>query len=154
MTMLAETTTPTKSRSSAPPEYVRVLLRRALQQANADWLKKEGKNTPSQFDVLAAAAAERGASQTRLVEVTGIDRSTLASMVKAMVKRGLLQRRRTKEDARAYAVTITDEGRARLRTLAKVAADVDEVLVAGMTDRDTAALRGLLRMIVPPPAAE
>jgi len=38
----------------------------------------------------------------------------------------LLQRRRTKEDARAYAVKLTDEGRRVLRSAEPLAKKVDE----------------------------
>ncbi|MFZ1102753.1 MAG: helix-turn-helix domain-containing protein, partial [Hyphomicrobiaceae bacterium] len=39
---------------------------------------------------------------------TGIDRSTLADIVRRLTRKGLLQRCRTNEDARAYAVRLTD----------------------------------------------
>ena len=67
-----------------------------------------------------------GLSQTGLVDRTGIDRSTLADIVRRMQRKGLLQRRRTKEDARAYAVKLTDEGRRVLRTAEPLAKKVDE----------------------------
>jgi len=66
--------------------------------------------TPRQFAVLLTVSANEGLSQTDLVMLTGIDRSTLADIVRRMLKKGLLQRRRTREDARAYAVKLTDEG--------------------------------------------
>lgn len=66
--------------------------------------------TPRQYAVLLTVAQNEGLSQTQLVERTGVDRSTLADIVRRMLKKGLLQRRRTKEDARAYAVRLTDEG--------------------------------------------
>jgi DNA-binding MarR family transcriptional regulator len=43
-----------------------------------------------------------------------------------MQRKGLLQRRRTKEYARAYAVKLTDEGRRVLRTAEPLAKKVDE----------------------------
>ena len=43
-----------------------------------------------------------------------------------MQRKGLLQRRRTKEDARAYAVKLTDEGRRVLRSAEPLAKKVDE----------------------------
>jgi DNA-binding MarR family transcriptional regulator len=67
--------------------------------------------TPRQYAVLLTVAQNEGLSQTQLVERTGVDRSTLADIVRRMLKKGLLQRRRTKEDARAYAVRLTDQGR-------------------------------------------
>jgi len=81
--------------------------------------------TPRQLAVLTTIAKHEGLSQTGIVDLTGIDRSTLADMVRRMVKKGLLQRRRTKEDARAYAVRLTDEGRRVLRTAEPLAKRVD-----------------------------
>ncbi len=49
--------------------------------------------TKQQFMVLAALEHNDGASQTALVEMTGIDRSTLAEMVRRMLERGLLSPR-------------------------------------------------------------
>ena len=85
-----------------------------------------GELTPRQFAVLYTVANNEGLSQTGLVERTGIDRSTLADIVRRMQRKGLLQRRRTKEDARAYAVKLTDEGRRVLRTAEPLAKRVDD----------------------------
>jgi len=63
-----------------------------------------------------------GASQTALVERTGIDRSTLAEMVRRMLEKGLLSRERTEEDQRANSVAISPAGRKALRA-ARTAAD-------------------------------
>ena len=71
--------------------------------------------TPRQYAVLLTVAQNEGLNQTQLVELTGIDRSTLADVVRRMLKKGLLQRRRTRDDARAYAVKLTDEGRKVLK---------------------------------------
>ncbi len=78
--------------------------------------------TKQQFTVLAALESNEGVSQTALVEMTGIDRSTLAEMVRRMLERGLLSRERTEKDARANAVAITTNGRKALR-IARSAAD-------------------------------
>ena len=75
---------------------------------------KDGDLTPRQLAVLLTVAHDEGLSQTGLVEYTGIDRSTLADIVRRLQTKGLLKRRRTKADARAYAVKLTDEGRRAL----------------------------------------
>jgi DNA-binding MarR family transcriptional regulator len=85
-----------------------------------------GDLTPRQYAVLYTVANNEGVSQTGLVERTGIDRSTLADIVRRMQRKGLLQRRRTKEDARAYAVKLTEEGRRLLRSADPAARRVDE----------------------------
>jgi DNA-binding MarR family transcriptional regulator len=82
--------------------------------------------TPRQLAVLMTVAQNEGLSQTGIVDRTGIDRSTLADIVRRLQKRGLLQRRRTKEDARAYAVKLTEEGRRVLGTAEPLAKRVDD----------------------------
>src|SRR6201988_765073 len=94
-----------------------------------------GELTPRQFAVLYTVANNEGLSQTGLVERTGIDRSTLADIVRRMQRKGLLQRRRTKEDARAYAVKLTDEGRKALRTAEPLARKVDDRILDALPDR-------------------
>ena len=82
--------------------------------------------TPRQYAVLVTVSENEGLSQTGLVERTGIDRSTLADVVRRMLKKGLLQRRRTKEDARAYSVKLTEQGWNVLRSTGPMAQRVDE----------------------------
>jgi DNA-binding MarR family transcriptional regulator len=104
------------------------LLHRAYQAVGQIFAAGMGNNdlTPRQLAILVAVAENEGLSQTDLVERTGIDRSTLADIVRRMQRKGLLQRRRTKEDARAYAVKLTDEGRKVLRTAEPLARRVDD----------------------------
>ncbi len=100
------------------------LLRRAQQYAHDLYAKEVSASgpTPRQYEVLHVVAQNAGLSQTDLVGHTGIDRSTLADMIARMMKKGLLSRKRTKEDARANAVSITASGRKMLNAAnAKVA---------------------------------
>lgn len=92
------------------------LLRRAQQYAHDLYSKEVGSSgpTPRQYEVLHVVANNAGLSQTDLVHETGIDRSTLADMIARMMKKGLLSRKRTKEDARANAVSITAAGKKML----------------------------------------
>ena len=89
--------------------------------------------TPRQFAVLYTVAHNEGLSQTNLVERTGIDRSTLADIIRRMLKKGLLQRRRTKEDARAYAVKLTEEGMRVLKAAEPQARRVDDKILSVLT---------------------
>lgn len=89
------------------------LLHRAQQaavNASAAALAENGL-TLRQFAVLAALANEEGQSQARLVDLTGIDRSTLAEMVRRMELSGHIKRVTSKEDARAKAVSLMAKGR-------------------------------------------
>ena len=107
------------------------LLHRAGQCAGDVFTSQIGslELTPRQFAVLTTVASAEGLSQTDLVERTGIDRSTLADIVARMLKKGLLQRRRTKDDARAYAVRLTEEGQRLLQLAKPVVEDVDQRLL-------------------------
>lgn len=89
-----------------------------------------GDLTPRQFAVLVAVSQNEGLSQTSLVRMTGIDRSTLADIVRRMLRKNLLQRRRTKDDARAYSVKLTDEGWATLREYEPKVDRVDETVLS------------------------
>jgi len=91
-----------------------------------------GDLTPRQYAVLVAVAQNEGVSQTHLVEKTGVDRSTLADIVRRMLKKGLLQRRRTKDDARAYAVKLTEEGWRVLKAADPLAKRVDDKILAAL----------------------
>lgn len=81
--------------------------------------------TKQQFTLLAALEHNDGVSQTELVDITGIDRSTLAEMVRRMLDKGLLSRERTEEDQRANSVAISPSGRKALRS-ARAASDKAE----------------------------
>src|SRR5688572_26451891 len=85
--------------------------------------------TPRQYAVLSALAQREAASQTDIVRETGIDRSTLADIVKRLVERGVLTRRRAKHDARAYSVRLTPMGSAILREAEPAAQRVGDRLL-------------------------
>ena len=91
--------------------------------------------TPRQFAVLVAVAEHQGLKQTDLVDRTGIDRSTMADLVRRMLKKGLLQRRRTKHDARAYSVKLTDRGEQALKMGDAIMARVDQMLLGSLPNR-------------------
>lgn len=89
------------------------LLHRAQQAAvnlSSETLSEQGL-TLRQFAVLAALATQEGQSQSSLVEKTGIDRSTLADMVRRMEISGYIKRVVSPEDARAKAVSLVAKGR-------------------------------------------
>lgn len=104
--------------------------------------------TPRQYAVLLTVSQNEGLSQTQLVDKTGIDRSTLADIVRRMLKKGLLSRRRTREDARAYAVKLTDEGWRSLKAADPVAKRVDERILSALPAQQRDRFLSDLNMIV------
>jgi DNA-binding MarR family transcriptional regulator len=110
------------------PSY---LIRRCQQFYGDLYAREAGASdlTKQQFTVLAALEHNDGVSQTALVEITGIDRSTLAEMVRRMLEKDLLSRERTEEDARANAVAITPSGRKALRAARNAADRAEKALL-------------------------
>lgn len=107
------------------------LLHRAGQCADGIFQRDvPNEVTPRQLAVLLAVAEREGGNQASLVAATNIDRSTLASIVGRLVERQLLQRRRTRDDARSYAVQLTSEGRRVLRTIAPFGERIDQRILA------------------------
>lgn len=88
------------------------LIHRAHQIADAAFMHEsdDAGLSPRQLMVLRVIAEHPGCSQTFVVDKTGIDRSTLADIVRRLKNSGHLTRRRTKQDARTYAVIATEGG--------------------------------------------
>lgn len=127
------------------------LLHRALQLALDIYADEFGSGglTQRQYAVLAAVEAREGLTQTELVRITGIDRSTLADMAARMIVKGLLERRRSSSDARANAVNLTEVGREALEEARPKMAAADarllKLLSGGKRDSLTNLLRDLVR---------
>ncbi len=116
------------------------LLHRVLQLALDVYGEEAGPAAVSQrqYAVLCAVAHQEGVSQTGLVQLTGIDRSTLADMLARMIAKGLLIRERSSADARINIVRTTDAGREALADMAPkvVAADTRILSLLGPKKRD------------------
>ncbi len=123
------------------------LLRRAQQYAHDLYSSEVGATgpTPRQYEVLHVVAANDGLSQTDLVQHTGIDRSTLADMIARMMNKGLLSRKRTKEDARANAVSITAAGKRMLTSANAKVARAENAALAVLPKTQQAAFMKSLR---------
>lgn len=121
------------------------LLHRACQRAGDLFSREMAKGglTMRQFAVLATVAREQGLRQTDLVDLTGIDRSTLADIVQRLVERGLLERIRTKQDGRAYAVNLTDQGRTVLTNAEPAIIRAEAKLLSALGDGRQEFLRAL-----------
>lgn len=92
--------------------------------------------TPRQYEVLRAVSQHPDPSQTMLVEDTGIDRSTLADIVRRLTQRGLLERQRTQHDARKYAVRLTDIGRKSLEVATPAVSSTNSRLLEALSKDD------------------
>ena len=123
------------------------LLHRASQIAEERLTRGLGDTdvTPRQIAVLVVIADREDLKQTDVTEATGIDRSTLADIVRRLVDRKLVSRKRTKDDARAYALKVTDAGRRVLTTSMPVLARVEAELLDVLPAKKRGELVGLLK---------
>jgi DNA-binding MarR family transcriptional regulator len=126
------------------------LLHRAVQSATDLFAKEVGAEglTPRQYAVLLTIAQNEGVSQTGLVERTGIDRSTLADVVRRMIGKGLIQRKRTRQDARTYAVKLSEKGRQALDATEPAAKSADDKLMEGLNASQRKQLVEMLGLLV------
>jgi len=109
---------------------------------------KIGGLTARQLVVLWTVEQNEGLSQTDIVERTGIDRSTMADIVRRLKDKGLLQRSRIRGVARTYAVKLTNEGRRVLRTVEPLAKSVDNRVLSALPPKQRELLLDALQTIV------
>ena len=135
--------------ASSLDEVVVHLLHRASQRADDMFVEEVGEAdlTPRQFAVLLSVAESEKPSQTDLVEITGIDRSTLADLVARLIKKDLLKRSRSRQDARAYIVQLTESGRQALASAKKNARRADTSLLARLPGEDRRSFVEALRVL-------
>ena len=88
--------------------------------------------TTTQYTVLVAAAEREGLSQQDIINATGIDRSTVSQVVQLLIRKGLLKRRRTRHDARAYAITLTEAGQKVLEASEPIVGRIEQALVEAL----------------------
>src|SRR5215471_18595354 len=74
-------------------------------------LSKEVGVRPGRFATLMLIGRNPGISQTALSRANGRDKSTLTPVLEDLVQRGLVRRKRTNNDRRAYRLTLTPAGR-------------------------------------------
>jgi MarR family transcriptional regulator, temperature-dependent positive regulator of motility len=126
------------------------LLHRVSQCATEMFQKELGDSdlTPRQLAVMMIVAGEEGLSQAAIVVRTGIDRSTLSDVVRRLQRKGWMQRRRTREDARAYAVTLTESGQNLLRKATPLMLKADKQILAALPGPRGDQFMGALAAIV------
>ncbi len=110
------------------------MLHRAVQAVTEIYQAEMAEHdlTARQYAVLATLAHADGMSQSELVDATGIDRSTMADIVRRMLKKGIVQRKRDKDDARAYEVRITEEGTRLFRAVSPIIQRIEDKLLSAL----------------------
>lgn len=101
--------------------------------------------TSALFGLLNVIGAREGAIQQELGAAMGIDPSTMVALLDELESAGLARRRPCPRDRRAREVTITPKGRRALERGRKMAAQVEDEVLAGLTAAERRQLLTLLR---------
>jgi MarR family transcriptional regulator, temperature-dependent positive regulator of motility len=127
------------------------LVRRAQQRHVAIWLSEvSAEITSVQYAALEILQATPGVNQRQLGDELDVDRSTIADLVARMVRNGLIERTDDPDDKRSYVLYLTADGKKQLALLRPRVEEVERVLTAGLTARESRELRRLLSALLPP----
>jgi DNA-binding MarR family transcriptional regulator len=126
------------------------LVRRVQQISHAIFAEEisEPDLTPAQFSLLVALHRSPGVNQITLSRLVGIDRSTIADVVRRLRDRGLVARARDSRDARRNTVRLTHHGASIVERLSAEIRRVHERLLAPLESGEQADLIRLLTKIV------
>jgi len=101
--------------------------------------------TPALFGLLNVLGAREGANQQEIGAAMGVDPSTMVSLIDELENAGLAKRRPHPTDRRARAVSITPKGRRVLEQARRMAAQVEDEVLRGLTAAERRELLTLLR---------
>jgi DNA-binding MarR family transcriptional regulator len=119
-------------------------LWRASHTRTADALTSVGL-TPAQFAVLNVLGARKGVIQQQLSSDMGIDPSAMVKLVNELEAAGLADRRRRPNDRRAWALSITPKGGQTLGRAKRLASQVENEVLGGLTTAERRQVLTLLR---------
>lgn len=134
---------------TAPVPYRSLAIRRALQAHGALWHDHVSTEVSSvQFGVLYFLSEHDDLGQRELMNLSQLDKSSLAELLRRMELQGTVTTCRHPNDKRRKTVTLTEEGRRLYEELRPRALHVNELLTSALTEEEEAALDGLLAKIV------
>jgi DNA-binding MarR family transcriptional regulator len=103
--------------------------------------------TPPHAGLIRKVASDPGISQQALAEHLGIMPSRMVALVDELESKGIVERRRSTEDRRNYALELTPAGRQVLGELSRIAAEHEEAVCAALSKDERLQLRDLCRRI-------
>src|SRR5919109_738842 len=122
-----------------------VKLGKAIERRYIDALRPS-KLSPKHLGVLLEVRA-RPTTQQALCDLAGLDPSKLVGLLNDLEADGLVGRRRDEADRRRHIVEVSEEGRARLATVERVAKQVEQEFLAGLDEDERQALHALLAKV-------
>jgi len=96
------------------------------------------------YKVLALLGEGDCTAQSTMAELIHVDRSQLVGLLDDLEERGLVERRRAKDDRRRHTLTLTSEGERQLRRLREIVGRVEEDFLAPLSAEERQQLYALL----------
>lgn len=128
------------------------LLRRASNVFTAHWsLQFEGEEvaiTPVQCGMMILVDENPGLTQIELARLLRIEGSTLWQLVDRLLELGFIQRRRVRNDRRAFAIHLSPDGRKALRRFERGLRLHQDALLLCLSGKERAALSAMLLRII------
>jgi DNA-binding MarR family transcriptional regulator len=103
-----------------------------------------------QLAVLLAIDDRVPQSQQEIARRLDVDRTSMVTLVDALERKGLAERRWVTGDRRKNVVALTAAGQDTLRKATRASDAAERELLAGLSDDEAATLRRLLKAVVPP----
>jgi DNA-binding MarR family transcriptional regulator len=131
------------------------LLRRAMQQYTASWAAAmpEGLTSP-QFVVLVLLAAEQPLDQQTIGERGALDKSTCGHLIDRMHRNGLVDARIDPGNRRRKMISLTARGRELFERAVPVQREVNQAVLARLTEPERTQLNRLLHILLGVPVRD
>jgi DNA-binding MarR family transcriptional regulator len=125
------------------------LVRRAQQRHVAVWLSEVSADITSvQYAALEILQKTPGINQRQLGDELDVDRSTIADLTARMVRNGLIERSDDPDDKRSYVLFLTTAGKKQLAILRPRVEEVERILTAKLSPRESGELKRLLAALL------
>lgn len=105
--------------------------------------------TPVQFAALDAIGAHPAIDQARVAEMIAYDRATIGGVIERLEHKGWILRVVSERDRRARELSLTPQGKRILAALLPIVSDVQEEILAPLSNADRIRFLKLVRQIVP-----
>ena len=140
----------TNTQFAALEESIGYMVRnahRAYDRVLAEALSKH-KILTGQWSLLRILWHEDNLSQIEVAKRMKLERASLTIMLGTVEKAGLIARKIDPQDGRKQLISLTRKGRALQSVLVPIGTSVNEVALSGLSKREVAILRSLLRRVI------
>ena len=113
-------------------------------RARLDEIVRPAGLTAIQYTALTVLERHDDVSSAQLARHSFVTAQSMADMITTLQGRGLIERHRDRADRRRLVVSLTAEGRVLLDRYRDEVAALEDDMIAGLSERETAGLRAVL----------